>query len=64
MNTEDTAIAVGFLRNLIREYVEETQSDWGRQILDNLPALRGKFWLVKPQARELAVLLDAVRASR
>jgi glutamate synthase (NADPH/NADH) large chain len=64
INTEDTTLAVSFLRNLVREYVEETQSDWGRQILDNLPELRGKFWLVKPQARELTVLLDAVRASR
>ena len=64
INTEDTAIAVGFLRQLLREYVEQTQSDWGRKILDNLPELRGRFWLVKPQARELTVLLDAVRASR
>jgi glutamate synthase (NADPH/NADH) large chain len=64
INTEDTAICVGFLRGLIREHVTETHSDWGRQILDNLPDLRGRFWLVKPQARDLAVLLDAVRAPR
>jgi glutamate synthase (NADPH/NADH) large chain len=64
INTEDTAICVGFLRGLIREHVTETHSDWGQQILDNLPDLRGRFWLVKPQARDLAVLLDAVRAPR
>ena len=54
----------GLLRGLIREYTEETLSDWGRQILDNLPDLRGKFWLVKPQASDLAGLLEAVRAPR
>ncbi|WP_448507547.1 glutamate synthase large subunit [Immundisolibacter sp.] len=64
INTEDTAICVGFLRGLLREFAEETQSVWGRQILDNLPDLRGKFWLVKPQASELTTLLDAARAAR
>ncbi|WP_440941087.1 glutamate synthase large subunit [Immundisolibacter sp.] len=64
INTEDTAVCVGFLRSLIREFVDETQSEWGREILDNLPELRGKFWLVKPQASELAGLLDAVRRPR
>ncbi|HEX2795643.1 MAG TPA: hypothetical protein VHN38_01045, partial [Immundisolibacter sp.] len=64
INTEDTAICVGFLRGLLREFAEETQSEWGRQILDNLPDLRGRFWLVKPQASELTTLLDAARAAR
>ncbi|MGK2942189.1 MAG: glutamate synthase large subunit [Immundisolibacter sp.] len=64
INTEDTVMCMGFLRGLIREYAEETQSEWGRHILDNLPDLRSKFWLVKPEASELSSLLDAARVSR
>ena len=46
------------LRELIEEYVEETGSEHGQDILDNFSSLVGKFWLVKPKAAELESLLE------
>ncbi|MDF1761940.1 MAG: glutamate synthase large subunit, partial [Oleibacter sp.] len=37
------------LRGVIREFVEETGSAWGQQILDDFDGFIGKFWLVKPK---------------
>ncbi|WP_207060600.1 glutamate synthase large subunit [Motiliproteus sp. SC1-56] len=49
------------LRSVITEYVEETESAWGRQILDNFDDYITKFWLVKPKAAGLGELLDNMR---
>jgi glutamate synthase (NADPH) large chain len=49
------------LRGSIREFVEETGSEWGRQLLDNLEDYVGKFWLVKPKAAEFDRLLSRLR---
>ncbi|QKT03418.1 glutamate synthase large subunit [Ectothiorhodospiraceae bacterium 2226] len=49
-----------YLMGIIREFVAETGSAWGQQILDNFPEYAGKFWLVKPKAAELATLLDSL----
>jgi glutamate synthase (NADPH/NADH) large chain len=49
------------LRNDIREFVEETRSEWGTHLLDNFEDYVGKFWLVKPKAADLDRLLSRLR---
>ena len=49
------------LRNNIREFVEETGSDWGAYLVDNFEDYVGKFWLVKPKAADLDRLLSRLR---
>ena len=44
----------------IAEYVEETGSAHGKNILDNFEDFIGKFWLVKPKAAELETLLEVM----
>jgi len=50
------------LRSVIREFVEETGSAWGQQILTEFDSFIGKFWLVKPKAADLQQLLNSTRA--
>ena len=49
-----------YLRGLIEEFVAETGSPWGRQILADFRRYASKFWLVKPKAADLATLLDTL----
>jgi len=49
------------LRASIREFVEETASSWGAQLLENFEDYVGKFWLVKPKAADLDRLLSRLR---
>jgi len=48
------------LRMVIQEYVQETGSAWGQHILDNYTDYLRKFWLVKPKAASLKMLLSDV----
>jgi glutamate synthase (NADPH/NADH) large chain len=48
------------LRMVIKEYVQETGSEWGQHILDNFTDFLRKFWLVKPKAASLKMLLNDV----
>ena len=48
------------LRGVIREYVAETQSDWGKNILDNFDDYVPHFWLVKPKASNPLMLLGGL----
>jgi len=48
------------LRSVIEEFVIETGSDWGRHILENFMDYTRKFWLVKPKAASLKMLLNDV----
>ncbi|RFA31155.1 glutamate synthase large subunit [Alkalilimnicola ehrlichii] len=50
-----------FLRNMIREFVAETGSTWGQEVLDNFRDYVGKFWLVKPKAADIKTVLDTLR---
>lgn len=50
------------LRSVIAEFVEETDSAWGHELLDNFRDYIGKFWLVKPKAASLASLLDNTKS--
>ena len=49
------------LRSVIQEFVDETGSVWGQHILDNFMDFIRKFWLVKPKAASLEMLLNDVR---
>ena len=49
------------LRATIQEYVEETCSEWGRELLEEFADYVGKFWLVKPKAADLDRLLSRLR---
>jgi glutamate synthase (NADPH/NADH) large chain len=48
------------LRTMIEEFVAETGSDWGQQILDDFEGYVGRFWLVKPRAAALDTLLETL----
>ncbi|MEH6549184.1 MAG: glutamate synthase large subunit [Pseudomonadales bacterium] len=49
------------LRSVIAEYVAESGSQWGSEILDDFHGYLRKFWLVKPKAANLVELLANVR---
>ncbi|MCL7461810.1 glutamate synthase large subunit [Pseudomonas sp. NW5] len=51
------------LRRVLVEYVEETASAWGREVLENLDDYSRRFWLVKPKAASLKTLLSSTRAN-
>ncbi|HEY6612243.1 MAG TPA: glutamate synthase large subunit, partial [Pseudomonas sp.] len=51
------------LKRVLVEYVEETGSAWGQQILENLDDYARRFWLVKPKAASLKTLLSSTRAN-
>ena len=47
-----------YLLELIDEFVLETHSQRGQEILDDFSSWANKIWLVKPKATELQSLLD------
>ena len=49
------------LRSTIGEFTRETGSEWGVHLLDNFEDYVGKFWLVKPKAADLDLLLSRLR---
>ncbi|TWI54180.1 glutamate synthase (NADPH/NADH) large chain [Pseudomonas duriflava] len=51
------------LCHVLAEYVEETGSEWGRHLFENIDDYLRKFWLVKPKAASLASLLSSTRAN-
>ncbi len=51
------------LRKVLVEYVKETASEWGANILENLDDYLRRFWLVKPKAASLGSLLTSTRAN-
>lgn len=61
INQEATEAYRNYLRQVIREFVEETGSAWGQELLYDFRDYVGKFWLVKPKAADLNVLLDSVK---
>jgi len=62
ISNEETEAHRNHLRSVIREFVEETGSAWGQQILEDFDGFIGKFWLVKPKAADLQQLLNSTRA--
>ncbi|MCO7518540.1 MULTISPECIES: glutamate synthase large subunit [unclassified Pseudomonas] len=51
------------LARVLGEYVEETGSEWGRELWENLDDYVRRFWLVKPKAANLKQLLSSTRAN-
>ncbi|QYX52098.1 glutamate synthase large subunit [Pseudomonas sp. S07E 245] len=51
------------LARVLSEYVEETGSEWGRELSENLDDYVRRFWLVKPKAATLKQLLSSTRAN-
>ena len=49
------------LREVLEEYVAETDSAWGRSLLQRFDEMARKFWLVKPKAANMKELLNSVR---
>ncbi len=58
--TESMDEHVNYLRDVIKEFVAETQSAWGQTILDDFTGFAGRFWLVKPKAAALDTLLKTL----
>ncbi|WP_027708686.1 glutamate synthase large subunit [Zooshikella ganghwensis] len=50
-----------YLHSIIAEYVTETGSAWGAHLLEEMYDYIGKFWLVKPKAASLNMLLASIR---
>ncbi|WP_440996378.1 glutamate synthase large subunit [Arhodomonas sp. SL1] len=50
-----------YLREMIEDYVDETGSAWGREVLENFRDYVGRFWLVKPKAADIHEVLDTLR---
>lgn len=51
------------LQSVLNEYVAETDSEWGRNLAENLDDYLRRFWLVKPKAANLKSLLSSTRAN-
>ncbi|WP_320819614.1 glutamate synthase large subunit [Thalassolituus sp.] len=62
ISNEETEAHRNHLRSVIREFSEETGSEWGSSILDDFDGFIGRFWLVKPKAADLQQLLNNTRA--
>jgi len=62
ITTESTEGYRVHLEAMIAEFVAETASAWGQEILDNFEGFIRKFWLVKPKAASLEKLLAHTRA--
>ncbi|WP_370280529.1 glutamate synthase large subunit [Pontibacterium sp.] len=62
VHTEQMEAYKNHLRSVIIEFVTETGSAWGQEILDNFDDFIGRFWLVKPKAASLGDLLDNMRS--
>ncbi|MCY1299453.1 Glutamate synthase [NADPH] large chain [compost metagenome] len=63
INNEAMEAYRSHLQGVLAEYVQETGSEWGRTLHENLDDYLRKFWLVKPKAANLASLLSSTRAN-
>lgn len=51
-----------FLKRMIEEFVVETGSAWGAELIDNFDDYVASIWLVKPKSASLASLFENTRA--
>jgi glutamate synthase (NADPH/NADH) large chain len=63
VNNESMEAYRSHLERVLIEYVAQTASEWGRNVLENLDDYLRKFWLVKPKAASLRSLLSSTRAN-
>ena len=61
LHTEAMEGHAGYLLALLQDFVRETDSAWGKHILEEFDDMIRKFWLVKPKASELNALLETLR---
>lgn len=61
IDTEEMEAHRNYLEDLIAEFVHETDSAWGSEILENFDRHITSFWLVKPKAAQLRGLLANLR---
>ena len=51
------------LLGVLADYVAETSSAWGQELIDDFYDYSGRFWLVKPKAASLDTLLASTHGS-
>jgi len=51
-----------YLTDLLSEFVAQTYSEWGREILENIEEYIGRFWLITPKAASAERLLRHIRS--
>ena len=61
IDTESMEMYQSHLLDVLAEYVQETDSDWGQELIEEFYDYRGRFWLVKPKAASLNSLLASTR---
>ncbi len=49
------------LQEMLETHVAETNSEWGRELLENFYSLSSRFWLITPKAAELSALLSTLK---
>ncbi len=49
------------LMGLLQTHIDETESEWSRELVDNFYSLSSRFWLVTPKAAELTSLLSTLK---
>lgn len=49
------------LTGLLQTHIDETDSDWSRELVDNFYSLSSRFWLITPKAAELSALLSTLK---
>ncbi|MCL5041984.1 MAG: glutamate synthase large subunit [Gammaproteobacteria bacterium] len=52
-----------YLEQVLTDYVAETDSAWGHEVLEDLDNYIRRFWLVKPKAASLRGLMATTRAN-
>jgi glutamate synthase (NADPH/NADH) large chain len=58
IDTEVTEDHRNYLKQLLTEYVQKTQSPWGQEVLSNFSQYIGHFWLVKSRAIDMKTLMQ------
>ncbi|WP_319558407.1 glutamate synthase large subunit [Thiomicrorhabdus sp.] len=58
IDTEQTEAYRVYLKALLTEYVEKTNSPWGQEVLDNFSLCIRNFWLVKSRSIDIEHLFD------
>ena len=61
IDTESMEMYQSHLLDVLAEYVQETGSEWGQELIEEFYDYRGRFWLVKPKAASLNSLLASTR---
>ena len=61
IDTESMEMYQSHLLNVLAHYVQETDSEWGQELIEEFYDYRGRFWLVKPKAAGLDSLLASTR---